>query len=90
MTRYLYLKIVLISSFILSLIVLNVSYVNAQNNNLKISIDNNSKIEIKDYGIRGHVFPIIEESLLEVIMTRLKIAKENGNLEKMQEEFTAK
>ncbi|MFP3034031.1 MAG: type-F conjugative transfer system protein TraW, partial [Candidatus Tisiphia sp.] len=89
MTSYL-VKIVVISSFILSLIVFKVSYVNAQNNNLEIRIDNNSKIAIKDYGIRGHVFPIIEESLLEVIMARLKIAKENGVLEKMQEEFTEK
>ncbi|MFP3120180.1 type-F conjugative transfer system protein TraW [Rickettsia sp. R2] len=83
-------KIVIISSFIVSVIVLKVSYVNAHNNILEISLDNNSKIEIKDYGIRGHVFPIIEESLLEVIMSRLKIAKENGTLEKMQAEFTEK
>ncbi len=45
------------------------------------------KSHIYDYGVRGHVFPIIEESLLEVIMARLKIAKQNGNLGKMQEEF---
>lgn len=90
MRRYLALKIIIISSFVLFVIVLKVSYVNAHNNNLAISIDNNSKIEIKDYGVRGHVFPIIEESLLEVIMARLKIAKQNGVLEKMQEEFKNK
>ncbi|WP_410526040.1 type-F conjugative transfer system protein TraW [Rickettsia endosymbiont of Polydrusus tereticollis] len=47
-------------------------------------------IRVRDYGVRGHVFPIIEESLLEVIMARLKIAKQNGVLEKMQEEFKNK
>ncbi|KDO03243.1 MULTISPECIES: type-F conjugative transfer system protein TraW [spotted fever group] len=87
MTRYLYLKIVFISSFILFLIVLKVSYVNAQNNTLENSVGNNSKVEIKDYGVRGHLFPIIEESLLEVIMSRLKIAEQNGVLATMQEEF---
>nr|WP_253308666.1 type-F conjugative transfer system protein TraW [Rickettsia endosymbiont of Ceutorhynchus assimilis] len=45
------------------------------------------KSQIYDYGVRGHIFPIIEESLLEIIMAKLKLAKQNGNLEKMQEEF---
>ncbi|WP_341794895.1 type-F conjugative transfer system protein TraW [Rickettsia endosymbiont of Rhinocyllus conicus] len=90
MRRYLALKIIIISSFVLFVIVLKVSYVNAHNNNLDISIDNNSKIAIRDYEVQGHVFPIIEESLLEVIMARLKIAKQNGVLEKMQEEFKNK
>ncbi|WP_341794385.1 type-F conjugative transfer system protein TraW [Rickettsia endosymbiont of Rhinocyllus conicus] len=90
MRRYLDIKIIAINSFVLFMIILKVSYVNAHNNNLDISIDNNSKIEIKDYEVQGHVFPIIEESLLEVIMARLKIAKQNGVLEKMQEEFKNK
>ncbi|WP_342257178.1 type-F conjugative transfer system protein TraW [Rickettsia endosymbiont of Aspidapion aeneum] len=72
------------------MIILKVSYVNAHNNNLAISIDNNSKIEMKDYGVRGHIFPIIEESLLEVIMAKLQTVKHNGDLEKMQEEFKNK
>jgi conjugal transfer pilus assembly protein TraW len=42
---------------------------------------------IKDYGIRGHTFLIIEQSLLEIIMTRLKIAQQSGSLEKMQDKF---
>ncbi len=46
MRRYLALKIIIISSFVLFVIVLKVSYVNAHNNNLDISIDNNSKIAI--------------------------------------------
>ncbi len=87
---YLDLKIVIISSFVLFMIILKVSYVNAHNNNLAISIDNNSKIEMKDYGVRGHIFPIIEESLLEVIMAKLQTVKHNGDLEKMQEEFKNK
>ncbi|WP_041804629.1 type-F conjugative transfer system protein TraW [Rickettsia bellii] len=90
MTGYLDLKIIIISSFVLFVIMLKVSYVNAHNNNLAISIDNNSKIEIRDYEVQGHVFPIIEESLLEVIMAKLQIAKQNGVLEKMQEEFKNK
>lgn len=90
MTRYLSLKIVLISSLVLFIILLKVSYVNAQNNTLESSVGNNSKVEIKDYGVRGHVFPIIEESLLEVIMARLKIAKQNGKLEIMQKKFKEK
>ncbi|WP_103896858.1 type-F conjugative transfer system protein TraW [Rickettsia fournieri] len=90
MRRYLDIKIIAINSFILFIIILKVSYVNAHNNNLDISINNNSKIAIKDYGVRGHIFPIIEESLLEIIMARLKIAKQNGKLGKMQEEFKNK
>lgn len=90
MIGYLDLKIVTISSLVLFLIVLKVSYVNANNNNLDIGMNNNSKIEIKDYGIRGHIFPIIEESLLAVIMAKLQTVKHNGNLEKMQEEFQNK
>lgn len=49
-----------------------------------------SKIIIKDYGIRGHIFPIIEESMLEVIMVKLKAAQQNGLLEKLQQEFIKK
>lgn len=46
--------------------------------------------EIKDYGVRGHIFTIIEESLLEMIMKKLKIVKQNGRLEKMQQQFKEK
>ncbi|MFU7500198.1 MAG: type-F conjugative transfer system protein TraW [Candidatus Tisiphia sp.] len=45
------------------------------------------EVKIKDYGVRGHIFPIIEQSLLETIITKLKIAEQSGLLEKMQEEF---
>ncbi|SPR13757.1 hypothetical protein [Orientia tsutsugamushi] len=37
-------------------------------------------VEIKDYGIRGHVFPIIEKSLLEVIVAKLNAASKGGLL----------
>ncbi|KJV52042.1 putative type-F conjugative transfer system protein TraW [Orientia tsutsugamushi str. Kato PP] len=45
---------------------------------------------IKDYGTRGHVFPIIEESLLEVIMAKLNAASKSGLLNQMQLEFQEK
>ncbi|KJW06850.1 putative conjugative transfer protein [Orientia tsutsugamushi str. UT144] len=47
-------------------------------------------VEIKDYGTRGHVFPIIEESLLEVIMAKLNAASKSGLLNQMQLEFQEK
>ncbi|KJW03850.1 type-F conjugative transfer system protein TraW [Rickettsia argasii] len=87
MGRYLALKIIVISFFILFLAILQVSNVNADGVN-KLGKSKSSKI--LDYGVRGHVFPIIEKSLLEIIMARLKIAKQNGILEKMQEEFKNK
>ncbi|MCZ6902717.1 MAG: type-F conjugative transfer system protein TraW [Rickettsia endosymbiont of Ixodes persulcatus] len=70
--------------FILFLAILQVSNVNADGVN-KLGKSKSSKI--LDYGVRGHICPIIEESLLEIIMARLKIVKQNGNLEKIQEEF---
>lgn len=36
--------------------------------------------KIQDYGVRGHVFPIIYESLVEVIMAKLKNANQNCKL----------
>nr|WP_253308691.1 type-F conjugative transfer system protein TraW [Rickettsia endosymbiont of Ceutorhynchus assimilis] len=87
MGRYLALKIIVISFFILFLAILQVSNVNADGVN-KLGKSKSSKI--LDYGVRGHVFPIIEESLLEIIMAKLKIAKQNGNLGKMQKEFKNK
>ncbi|SPM46044.1 type-F conjugative transfer system protein TraW [Orientia tsutsugamushi] len=47
-------------------------------------------VEIKDYGTRGHVFPIIEESLLDVIMAKLNAASKSGLLNQMQLEFQEK
>ena len=83
---YLDLKIIAISYIILFLVILQVSNVNA----ISTVTDRNAKVKIKDYGVRGHVFPIIEESLLEVIMAKLQTVKHNGDLEKMQEEFKNK
>ncbi|XVN42527.1 MAG: type-F conjugative transfer system protein TraW [Candidatus Rickettsia vulgarisii] len=83
---YLDLKIIAISYIILFLVILQVSNVNA----ISTVTDRNAKVKIKDYGVIGHVFPIIEESLLEVIMAKLQTVKHNGDLEKMQEEFKNK
>ncbi|AFC69982.1 conjugal transfer protein [Rickettsia amblyommatis] len=79
MMKYLNLKIIAINFLVLAISL--VSYANDSTNK-------NSKL--LDYGVRGHVFLIIAESLLEVIMKRLQIAKDNGILEKMQEEFKEK
>lgn len=50
----------------------------------------NSKPIIKDYGTHGQVFNIAEECLLEEIMSRLELAKEDGTLDLLQNEFTEK
>ncbi|XVN41976.1 MAG: type-F conjugative transfer system protein TraW [Rickettsia endosymbiont of Argas persicus] len=86
MRRYLDIKIIAISSILLFLVILQVSNVNATST----VTDRNAKVKIKDYGVRGHVFPIIEESLLEVIMAKLQTVQHNDDLEKMQEEFKNK
>lgn len=52
--------------------------------------DGVEKVEIKDYGVRGHVFPIIEQSLLEIIMNKLTSAEQDGLLSKLQEKFKKK
>jgi conjugal transfer pilus assembly protein TraW len=49
-----------------------------------------SKPIIKDYGTHGQVFNIAEECLLEEIMSRLELAKEDGTLDLLQNEFTEK
>ncbi|KJV54852.1 conjugative transfer domain protein [Orientia chuto str. Dubai] len=38
---------------------------------------------INDYGTRGHTFPIIEESLLYVIIAKLNSAAKSGLLKEM-------
>ena len=47
-----------------------------------------SKITIEDYGVRGHLFNIAEDSILEEIMAKLQLAQKDGTLEKLQTEFT--
>jgi len=47
-------------------------------------------LTIKDYGVHGNLFKIEEESLLKEIMAKLESAKENGTLEKLQQQFTEK
>ena len=48
------------------------------------------KVTIEDYGVRGHLFNIAEDSILEEIMTKLKLAEKEGVLEKLQAEFVTK
>jgi conjugal transfer pilus assembly protein TraW len=45
---------------------------------------------VQDFGTMGNVFPIEEESLLVEITRKLKAAKEDGSLEKLQNKFTKK
>lgn len=45
---------------------------------------------IRDFGIRGHTFPIHERSLLEVIRARMKEAEKSGKLNDLQQGFVAK
>lgn len=45
------------------------------------------KYEVKDYGVLGQLFKIEEQSLLEEISEKLEIAKNNGKLDQLQEEF---
>lgn len=45
-------------------------------------------VTIEDYGVRGHLFNIAEDSILEEIMAKLQLAEKDGTLEKLQLEFT--
>ncbi|WP_218460808.1 type-F conjugative transfer system protein TraW [Rickettsia sp. TH2014] len=45
---------------------------------------------IKDYGVKGHVFEIKEESMLSMIKDRLLKAESSGVLKKMQKQFQQK
>lgn len=45
---------------------------------------------IKDHGVMGHVFPIKERSLLEVIQEKLKTAQANGTIKNLQIKFQEK
>lgn len=81
-------KIVAVSLFVIFFIVLQVNYVDANSN--KLDRATNVKVKIKDYGVRGHVFPIIEESLLEIIVSKLTSAEQDGLLATMQDEFKKK
>lgn len=45
---------------------------------------------VKDYGTRGHMFPIAETSLLQVIYSKLEASEQSGKLEEMQNEFREK
>lgn len=46
--------------------------------------------QIIDYGVQSHTFEIQEQSLLEVIMSRLNEAKEDGKLAGLQDKFQKK
>ncbi len=49
---------------------------------------NDDKVTIEDYGVRGHLFDIAEDSILEEIMAKLNLAQKDGTLAKLQTEFT--
>lgn len=50
----------------------------------------NQDLVIKDHGVMGHVFPIKERSLLEVIEEKLKTAQANGTVKNLQTKFQDK
>ncbi|MFP3011712.1 MAG: type-F conjugative transfer system protein TraW [Rickettsia sp.] len=54
------------------------------------SIAGDSIKQIKDYGVKGHVFEIKEESMLDMIKDRLSKAESSGMIENMQKQFQAK
>lgn len=55
---------------------------------LSVTPPTTQKIQsIKDYGVQGHTFAIIERSLLEVIMGRLHQAEQSGRLAQLQDQF---
>lgn len=54
------------------------------------SIAEDSIKQIKDYGVKGHVFEIKEESMLDMIKDRLAKAESSGVLKKMQKQFQEK
>lgn len=54
------------------------------------SVAEDSIKKIKDYGVKGHVFEIQEESMLNMIQDRLLQAESSGMIEKMQKQFQAK
>lgn len=49
-----------------------------------------NKLVIKDYGTQGHLFDIKEPSIITEIMEKLLAAKESGELDQLQKEFTNK
>lgn len=54
------------------------------------SVAEDSIKKIKDYGVKGHVFEIQEESMLDMIQDRLSQAESSGVLKKMQKQFQQK
>lgn len=56
-------------------------------------LDSVQKIEvqnIKDFGKRGYVFNIKEESFLDFIKKKLKLAEKSGKIKQLQQEFKEK
>lgn len=50
----------------------------------------NDELTMKDYGVRGHLFNIAEDSLLNEIIGKLKDAEADGTLDKLQAKFVSK
>ena len=53
-------------------------------------VTNDDKVTIEDYGVRGHLFNIAEDSILEEIMAKLGLAEKDGTLEMLQTEFVSR
>lgn len=53
----------------------------------KPQLQKNQQYQIQDYGVLGHLFKIVEKSLLEEIKEKLELAEKEGRLSKLQEEF---
>ena len=41
----------------------------------------------KDLGMRGHVYPVIEGNLIELIQNRLQMFQENGKLKELEQKW---
>ena len=54
------------------------------------SVDMIQVKNIKDFGKRGHVFKIKEESLLDFILNKLNLSEKSGKIKQLQEEFKQK
>lgn len=52
-----------------------------------VAVQAHADIKIQDYGTRGHTFQIQERSLLDVILSKLKLADESGKIKQLQAKF---
>lgn len=55
-----------------------------------MNINPNQNIEIKDYGVHGHLFDIEEISIVKEIMEKLQLASKEGKLKELENAFKEK